>query len=211
MDLDAPSVLLPAPSGVEAAGEMKLEVTGLPVMNRGLARSVADNQRRSVIIAFGLLLVIMSALYRSVLTGLLAMSPVALTLLVIYGLMAALGLSLDIGTSMLASLITGAGVTYTVHLLGAWRTPERVEGGSLADAAEGAAERAGPAIWTNAIMVAAGFLVLTQGQARPLQSVGGLTAAAMVAAALATFTAIPALARRRWYKAAPTTDDTHAS
>jgi predicted RND superfamily exporter protein len=48
-------------------------------------------------------------------------------------------------------------------------------------------------------MVFAGFLVLTQGEAKPLQSVGGLTAAAMLTAALATFVTIPVLARRRSY------------
>ena len=54
-------------------------------------------------------------------------------------------------------------------------------------------------------MVSAGFLVLTLGQARPLKTVGGLTGAAMLAAALATFVVIPALARRRRY-AGPTPD-----
>jgi hypothetical protein len=48
-------------------------------------------------------------------------------------------------------------------------------------------------------MVAAGFIVLTFGEARPLQNVGGLTAAAMILAALATFLVIPALARRHTY------------
>ena len=45
----------------------------------------------------------------------------------------------------------------------------------------------------------AGFFVLTLGQARPLQNVGGLTSAAMLTAAVATFLVIPALARRRAY------------
>ena len=52
-------------------------------------------------------------------------------------------------------------------------------------------------------MVAGGFVVLTMGEARPLQNVGGLTAAAMMAAALATFAAVPVLARRRAYDARP--------
>jgi uncharacterized protein len=198
MDLDAPSVLLPAKPGVEPAGALELRVTGLPVMNRGLSRSVAENQRKSIVIALGLLFVIMSALYRSIPSGLLAMSPVVLTMLIIYGLMSALGLSLDIGTSMLASLITGAGVTYAVHFLSGWSAEDP---GRLADAAARAAARSGPAIWSNAVMVAAGFLVLTQGQARPLQSVGGLTAAAMITAAIATFVVLPALARKRRYLA----------
>ena len=49
-------------------------------------------------------------------------------------------------------------------------------------------------------MVAAGFFVLTLGEARPLKNVGGLTAAAMVTAAMATFLVIPSLARRRFYR-----------
>ena len=52
-------------------------------------------------------------------------------------------------------------------------------------------------------MVAGGFVVLTMGEARPLQNVGGLTAAAMMVAALATFAAIPVLARKRAYDARP--------
>ena len=42
-------------------------------------------------------------------------------------------------------------------------------------------------------------IVLTMGDARPLQNVGGLTAVAMIVAALATFWAIPALAGRASY------------
>jgi predicted RND superfamily exporter protein len=50
-------------------------------------------------------------------------------------------------------------------------------------------------------MVAMGFYVLTLGDARPLRNVGGLTAVAMIVAALATFVVIPVLANRRRYNA----------
>jgi hypothetical protein len=52
-------------------------------------------------------------------------------------------------------------------------------------------------------MVAGGFVVLTMGEAKPLQNVGGLTAAAMMVAALATFAAIPVFARKRAYDERP--------
>jgi hypothetical protein len=126
-------------------------------------------------------------------------------LLVIYGAMGAMNIHLDIGTSMLASIIIGAGVDYAVHLLAAWHvepkgTHQEALDEALDEAARRAAERAGPSIWTNALMVGAGFYVLTLGEARPLQTVGGLTAAAMLTAALATFVALPALARRVRYR-----------
>jgi predicted RND superfamily exporter protein len=203
MDLDAPTVLLPPAAGAPAEGpRVGVQVTGLPVMNRGLSQSVAVNQQKSIVFALVLVVALMSLIYRSIASGLLAASPVLLTLLLVYGAMGALGIPLEIGTSMLASLITGAGVNYAAHLLAGWRTPEGSD--DLAQAAAAAASLSGPSIATNALMVCAGFLVLTRGEAKPLQSVGGLTAAAMLTAALATFIALPVLARRRSYVAAST-------
>jgi uncharacterized protein len=203
MDLDVPTTVVPDPAG---AASLAVTVTGQPVLNGGLSRSVDRNQIKSFFMAMGLVLVIVLVLYRSLWSALLAMAPVSITLLVVYGGMGLLGVHLDIGTSMLASLTTGAGVDYAVHLLAAWKGPPgegRATPGELRTAAGYAAFLVGRAIWTNALMVAGGFVVLTMGEARPLQNVGGLTAAAMMVAALATFAAIPVLARKRAYDTRP--------
>jgi len=220
IDLDVGQVLLaappghdgeppsgsPDPSGAAEARSLAIQVTGQPVLNRGLSRSVEQNQTKSFFMAMGMVLIIVLVLYRSFWSALLAMAPVTLTLLVVYGGMGLLGVHLDIGTSMLASLTMGAGVDYALHLLAAWKGPPG-EGKATPQVLRGAASYAaflvGRAIWTNALMVAGGFVVLTMGEARPLQNVGGLTAAAMLAAGLATFIAIPAFARRRGYDERP--------
>ena len=118
-------------------------------------------------------------------------------MLLIYGGMGFMGVTLDIGTSMLASIIIGAGVDYAVHLVSEWKTTDEE---SLTQAARHAVLATGPAIWTNAFMVAAGFYVLTLGKAKALQNVGWLTCCAMLIAALATFLAIPVLARKKRYR-----------
>ncbi len=186
--------LLPEDPG--AARDITLAVSGLPVLHRGLSHSVTRNQWRSLAMALALVLVIMIVLFRSVSSGLLATLPTFLTLLFVYGTMGMAKVHLDIGTSMLACLIIGAGVDYAVHMLAAWRTPL---GEPVSAGAEVAARTTAPAIWTNAAMVAAGFFVLTLGEAKPLQNVGMLTASAMIIAALTTFVAIPVLARRGAY------------
>jgi hypothetical protein len=195
MDVDSPNVAL-APKAGEAAQSLGVAVTGLPVMHAGLSASVESNQWASLGFSLGMVLIIMTALFRSLFSGFLGILPIVLTTSIIYGGMGLIGVKLDIGTSMLASLIIGAGVDYAVHLMASWRAPE---GGTLDDSAKAAARETGPAIWVNAIMVAAGFFVLTLGDARPLQNVGGLTAAAMIAAALATMLVIPLLARKLRY------------
>jgi len=188
VDMDAPTVLA-SYTGPDALPQ-SVEVSGLPVMYAGMSESVTKNQFNSLAMALGMVLVIMTVLFRSPFSGLLATTPTALTLLVVYGGMGWLGVHLDIGTSMLGSIIIGAGVDYAVHLMAAWKGADPLE------ALRNGIDDTAPAIWTNALMVAAGFYVLTLGDAKPLQNVGGLTAAAMVVAALATFVAIPVLAKR---------------
>ncbi len=201
MDLDAPTAAIDPPGGAaDGARALAVHVTGTPVLNRGLSRSTESNQLRSFFLAMGLVLAVTLWLYRSLTSALLAMTPVVLTLVVVYGGMGLLGVHLDIGTSMLASLTTGAGVDYAIHLLAAWKAERD---GQLKDAAAYAAFLVGRAIWTNALVVSAGFVVLTMGEARPLQNVGGLTATAMMVAAFATFAAIPVLARRLAYDHRP--------
>jgi uncharacterized protein len=196
LDLQSPTVMLPAGDRQDAK-TLVARVTGLPVMHRGLSRSATSNQIKSLIFALVLVVLIMAVFFRSLFSGLLVASPTILTLLIIYGGMGLLEVRLDIGTAMLASLILGAGVDYAVHLASAWRAEK---GETLHAAAVRAAKHSGPAIWTNAITVCAGFFVLTLGEAKPLKNVGGLTAAAMIVAALATFLAIPVLARKRRYR-----------
>ena len=195
MDLDAPTIALPPAAGEEGQ-PLAVAVTGLPVMHAGLSQSVEANQWRSLGFSLGMVLIIMVALFRSLFSGLLGILPIVLTTSIIYGGMGAIGVKLDIGTSMLASLIIGAGVDYAVHLMVSWRAPD---GSDLDESARKAARETGPAIWVNAIMVAAGFFVLTLGDARPLQNVGGLTAAAMITAALVTMLVIPLCARKLSY------------
>lgn len=179
-------------------------MTGQPVINEGLSQSVTRNQVRSLGFALMLVLLITSAVFRSVRTGLLATGPALLTVAVLYAAMTFLGIRLDIGTSLLASLIVGAGTDYAIHALSGW---EAADERPLTEAAAKSAEVAGQGIWTNALMVACGFSVLTLGEAKPLQNVGGLTAAAMVLSAFATFFIVPAFAQKRRYVGRPRMPD----
>ena len=194
-DLDLPKGLLAAGSD-KPEGSLSTIVTGLPILYRGLSRSVESNQIISLLSAALLVAVTMTILFRSLSSGLLSAIPALFTIAVVYGGMGLARIHLDIGTSKLASLIIGAGVDYAIHFLGGWRAPK---GGSVDDAARAAAQITGPGVWTNALMVAAGFYVLTLGEARPLKHVGGLTAVAMIAAALSTFLLVPVFARRHSY------------
>jgi predicted RND superfamily exporter protein len=187
-------VLLAAASG--AGDGLSIQVNGLPVLHRGLARSVRHNQVASLALAVLLVVALLAFFFRSIATGVLAALPTFFTLLVIHGLMGVWRINLDIGTSLLGSLILANGVDYAVHLISAWHVPP---GTSMARAAELSAQRAGPAIGINAAAMFTGFFVLAMGEAKPLQNVSSLKAAAMLVGALASLIIVPIFARKNVY------------
>jgi predicted RND superfamily exporter protein len=194
LDLDRATALLPATGG--AQGELSMVVSGTPVLYRGLSRSVTANQLLSLGSSLLLVLVIMCVLFRSITSGLLSTAPLFVALLLVYGAMGAMGIHLDIGTSMLASLVIGEAVDYAMHLMAEWRSAPAAP---VAEAASRAGRLAGTAILTSAVTVAAGFYVLTLGQSVPLRNVGGLTAVALLVSAAAAILVLPVLARKRSY------------
>ena len=179
-----------------APNKLEWSVNGSPVLYRGLSTSVLGNLYKSMFTALGLVVLIISLLFRSLWVGLLAASPTAITLAIVYGGMGLVGIPLDIGTSMVASLILGAGVDYAVHFLWNW---DAREGETMHSAIDRAVDETCHGIWTNGIAFAMGFSVLALGDARALQNVGRLTAAALLVAAFATFILIPLLANKRSY------------
>ncbi len=196
LDADRPVVLLPASAAGGATGSLVIQVNGLPVLHRGLGRSVQHNQVASLTLAVLLVVALLAFFFRSLATGVLAALPTFFTLLVIHGLMGAWRINLDIGTSLLGSLILANGVDYAVHLISAWHVPP---GTPLLQAAELSAQRAGPAIGINAAAMFTGFFVLAMGEAKPLQNVSSLKAAAMLVGALASLFIVPLLARKTVY------------
>jgi len=159
------------------------KVNGLPVMYEGLSESIESNQLRSTCVAFVAVLSLLLLVLRRITTVVWIALPISFTLICIYGGMGLLGIHLDIGTSMLASLSLGIGVDYAVH---AFMGADGLSRGSAA------------AIITNALVVAAGFSVLTLASSPPIRVMGGLTAISMVLAALTTLMVYNLTGRQTW-------------
>jgi len=184
-ELDDARVGLPAdgPEGLS----IQVGVTGTPVINRAFGRSVQRNQILSIVIALISLFLIGTLIFRSLRMGVLAVFPAGFTLLIAFGLMGWLGMPLDPGTCMVAALSLGIGIDYAIHFL--WR--RRWCGLSL----EQTARTVGPAIAFNAVEVASGFAVMIVADTVPLSRFGILVTVAILVAAVATFTLLPALER----------------
>jgi predicted RND superfamily exporter protein len=145
----------------------------------------------ALVVVFGLLVLI----YRSVRYGLIGMLPLALTVLVVFALLSLFGIYLDAITALVASIVLGIGIDYSVHFLSRYRAL-RQEGSPVEDAVRETMRTSGRAILFNSLAVALGFLVLLLSSFWPVMHIGWMVAANMLIAAALTLVLVPAVLSR---------------
>jgi predicted RND superfamily exporter protein len=180
----------PGPGG--QASRARFEQTGMHHISVNVDSRLVYSQLSSLGLAGLMAMLLLMIQFRSVVAGLLGMIPMVLTLLINFGAMAALGINLETATVLIASLVVGVGIDYTIHYLSRARL-EMIRSGDPDGALRIAQRTAGRAILINAITVTAGQLVFLAGELIPLHHFGILLALAMVSSALASITVMPAV------------------
>jgi predicted RND superfamily exporter protein len=170
-------------TGIDAApADVRVRVAGEPVLDRGFSRAVGENQVKSTILAVVVVLLLLFGLFRSWRSAVTCWLPALLTLGLIFGTMGILGIHVDLGTSMVAGIATGAGSDFAMHYMWYLRrqSPEDVS------------RTVGPVMVVAVLVIAAGFLVLALGRSPVMRLFGCLTTAAMVLSMTLTCLLIPA-------------------
>jgi predicted RND superfamily exporter protein len=171
---------------------VKTTIGGLSAVEASLNALVVQSQLISVIISLFLVFVIIAASNRSFVMGLIGIIPLSITILINFAVMGFLGIKLNIGTSMVASVSVGIGIDYTIHYIEAFKREYRLRGGK-GDFLRRAFATSGKAVLINALSVGAGFGVLMFSQFNMLGDLGLLIALTMVTSALVSLTVIPVL------------------
>ncbi len=166
--------------------------TGMPTIFTRLDESLVKSQLQSLAIAFVLVSIILMIQLRSVGGGLLAVSPIALTVLLNFALMAYLNVGLDNATMMIASIAIGIGIDYAIHFSNRFKE-ELAQNGDRTRALDITLRTTGRAILINAASVSLGFIVLLFARLVPLRHFGWLTATTMIFSAAGAITFLPAV------------------
>jgi predicted RND superfamily exporter protein len=182
--------LLPSQPIPPSAKPLTARLSGEPLLSRGFSRSVAVNQQRSLIVSLVVVLALMFLLFRSLYLAWVSVLPAALWMAVLFGAMGATHQSIDISTSLVASIATGAGSDFAMHYLWYWKQRSASE----------AVRFVGPIMVISAVLVSSGFACLALGTSRIMHTFGGLAALAMLGAFGLTFLLVPALLRKGDYR-----------
>jgi predicted RND superfamily exporter protein len=169
-----------------------VRITGPLVVVSRMLDEIRDTQLGSFGSALLLVFALAALCLRSIPLALLAMVPTTLPVLLTLGAMGALGVPLDIGTTMVAAIVLGLGVDEALHLLSAYR---RLRAGGLAraEAVPAAVRDVGRAVVTSAAALGTGFLVLVLVPWKSLASFGAVSVIAIAASLLADLLVLPAL------------------
>jgi uncharacterized protein len=168
-------------------------LTGPYAVGHDWVRDVQATQLRSFATAFALVFVVVAVALRSPAWAALAMIPTLLPVVVILGAMGLLGMSLDVGRSMIAAVILGIGVDDAVHLL-VQHQRLRARGIARAQAVRGAVVTVGRPVVTTSVALALGFLALMISPWQTVASFGFFVALGILLALVADLLVLPALA-----------------
>ncbi|RMH49901.1 MAG: hypothetical protein D6682_08320 [Zetaproteobacteria bacterium] len=156
---------------------------------------VIKGQIESLLLALLAIFLLCYVMFRRVGDALLAMLPVSIAVVVIYGIMGLVGLPLEIGTAVTGAMALGIGVDFAIHYLYRFRDYQR-RGMPWREIVFHANDDTGRALLFNALVVVGGFLVLLTAPLYPQVKLGALVAGSMILCYLASCYLFPVLLRR---------------
>ncbi|WP_196138167.1 RND family transporter [Aliikangiella sp. G2MR2-5] len=175
----------PLPSGVSVnwAGKAYLNLIWQDKMVSGMADSLMS--------AFVIVLVMMIFLFRSVIYGLLAMLPLSITIVFMYGMIGWTGKYYDMPIAVLSALTLGLSVDFAIHFIERTRTYYQ-QTGSWNETLSLMFKEPATAISRNALVIALGFTPLLLAPLVPYITVGAFLATIMAVSAMVTIIVLPA-------------------
>jgi len=167
-------------------------VAGPSLIKIELADMVVKGQIKSLVLAMVVVFILLTIIFRSSGSGFLSVLPLSVAILVLFGLMGFLGITLDIATALISSIMIGVGIDYTIHFL--WRfKEERSKGVDHREAAYLTLITTGKGIVINALSVIVGFLALTLSSFEPLRFFGGLVVISISTCLICALVLIPSI------------------
>jgi predicted exporter len=175
---------------VVAAFGGAMTLTGVPEVNRELARRFGPEFAKGMAAGTLLVFVLILVTFRQLDLTLLSLVPTAIALVWAAGLIAAAGIALDLFSTFAVMTFVGIGVDYGIHMVHRYQhaTGERV--------AETVAHL-GPVILVAGATTLFGFGTLVASSYPPLRSLGLVSIVMVCALAVSTLLVLPALLVRR--------------
>jgi hydrophobe/amphiphile efflux-3 (HAE3) family protein len=173
---------------------LQATVAGSPIINNASTFVLIDTQRTSLIVAFALVFLVLWLIFHSPRTALIALTPILLSTLFVYGFMGIANVAINMVTVVIVNTCVGIGIDYAIHFVAGYLYIRRHTEGKLA-ALEETARRKGAVITFNTLVVGIGFLVLQLSSFPPIRHLGLFVFVSMVTSCAFSLVFLPVLLR----------------
>ncbi|MBF0448744.1 MAG: MMPL family transporter [Magnetococcales bacterium] len=177
-----------------AGTEIATSVLGENLMINAAADDLIAAQIKSLGLLLAVIFVLMSLLFTSLKGGFISLVPNLLPIVLVFGTMGLLGLSINPGTAMVAVIAIGIAVDDTIHLLSRYMEECRTTSNRDQAVRRTIREQAVPVISTS-IALMMGFLVLSYSNFTIIAQFGQLSAATLFFALVADLLITPIFMR----------------
>ncbi len=176
-------------------GHMIARATGNPVLMNQAIQDIMWGQVESVFLTLIIVYIILASLFLSFKIGLIAIIPNILPVVVYFGTLGLMGISLNPSTSLIAPMIIGVAIDDTIHYFTHYNRIARkqLDPEKATMMTMGVVGR--PVTFTS-LALCVGFLVMTTSDLRMQAQVGGMASFALLVAWLSDIFLTPALCSR---------------
>ena len=155
-------------------------------------RIIVESQVLSLTITLLIILIVLSAIYRSFLHGLFVSLPVIIAVLFNFAVMWAFNVSLNPATAIIAAVGLGVGIDYSIHIYSRFQLL-RKQGESRQSCIVNSATESARGILSNALSVGIGFMILLLSAYRIINDMGWIIALTMMTTSLSSLVILPCL------------------
>jgi predicted RND superfamily exporter protein len=170
--------------------DMEIKFTGYSLFLKELVQLVVESVGKALVIALVLVSLLAWLTYRSWKIGVLAILPLAVTIILNFGLMGYAGIDLSIPTAMISSIVIGIGIDFSFHFISRFQLERKTSKSHTA--IRNTICTVGRPILFNATATGFGFLVLVLSDLMPLRFMGLLIALTMMVCAAGALTILAA-------------------
>lgn len=170
----------------------KISFGGTIMYGQELTPLLIEGQIHSLVLSLVIIVICYMVIFRSFTAGAISAIPLIVAILSVFGLMSIFGIKLDFVTSILTSIMIGAGTDYTAYFL--WRMREMTQKhGDVKKAYHATMLTIGKGIVFNGFSVVIGFVVLLFSNFQPVIFFGFLIAVSIFICIIAALTVMPAV------------------
>ncbi len=176
----------------KTSDKVSFQLAGSAAVYHRVSEGVKKSQIQSLLIALTLVLLCNILLLRSVVVGLIGLTPILFSLFILFGLMGITGIPLDVATVLIGSISMGVGIDYAIHFLNRFRR-ELQSGCARSEAVARTLRTTGKAVFINVVTVSIGLLTLVLGNFIPLRRFALLIVVTMLGSGMSALTLLPSI------------------